>query len=193
MPSITVMDLYHAYRLYIDEDPTKERELEEPVWNDCDGREIMMWSKRVVKSGFKVKHGDAVHWLGQGYRNEALMFWDAKKDTFVWPHTEIDDYGSVPPNFRVGNEEDEFSPDHWIEDVDHNAYVFVSDTLLAEINKNLNEHVVVLKSISGEISRETHVNIKGTHHKVKVCGEKTAHDVFIFAVEGGIPSLFQYV
>jgi hypothetical protein len=81
--------------------------------------------------------GDALHWLGRGHRNENLLFWDSESQEIVPPYVEIDDYGSVPPRFRV--ETDGFNPEHWVSDVDHNAYVILGDELVEEIRELLRE------------------------------------------------------
>ena len=97
--------------------------------------ERKLWATKVIKAGlFKVDHGDAFHWLDEGYRNQNLLFWH-ETDGIMFPYTEIDDYGSVPPCFVVGN--GGFSPDHWSDMVDHNGLVFLSDELVAEIKENL--------------------------------------------------------
>jgi hypothetical protein len=99
------------------------------------GTERKLWATKVINAGlFKVHHGDAFHWLGQGYRNTNLLFWH-KDDGIMFPYCEIDDYGSVPPCFVVGN--GSFSPGHWSNEVDHNGIVFLSDELVAEIKENL--------------------------------------------------------
>jgi hypothetical protein len=97
--------------------------------------ERKLWATKVIKARlFKVHHGDAFHWLDEGYRNQNLLFWH-ETDGIMFPYTEIDDYGSVPPCFVVGN--GSFSPDHWSDMVDHNGLVFLSDELVAEIKENL--------------------------------------------------------
>ena len=120
-----------------DYDDTKDEEYMKAVPNfrDMMGTERVAWATKVIKAGlFKVDHGDAFHWLGQEYRNENLLFWH-ETDGIIFPYDEIDDYGSVPPCFVVGN--GSFSPDHWSDEVDHNGLVFLSDELVAEIKENL--------------------------------------------------------
>ena len=105
-----------------------------PNFSDMMKDERKLWATKVIKAGlFKVSHGDAFHWLGEGYRNENLLFWH-ETNGVMFPYCEIDDYGSVPPCFVVG---EGFSPDHWTDMVDHNGLVFLSDKLVAEIKENL--------------------------------------------------------
>lgn len=106
-----------------------------PDWHDMeeDGALQKKWMKKVIDAGlFKPKHGDGFHWLGQGYRNQDLWFWDKNKG-IISPCTEYDDYGSVPKHFLVGNGEDQFEPDHWKDIVDHNMIVFLAPELMKEI------------------------------------------------------------
>ena len=120
-----------------DYDDTKDEEYMEdlPEFGDMMGEERKLWATKVIKAGlFKVHHGDAFHWLGEGYRNTNLLFWH-ETDGIIFPYDELDDYGSVPPCFVVAN--GGFSPDHWSDMVDHNGIVFLSDALVAEIKENL--------------------------------------------------------
>ena len=64
-------------------------------------------------------HGSTLKFM-EGYRNEGLLFWDNVKKEIVDPFTEIDDYGSVPPRFKV----DRGREGQWLDEVDHNTYVF---------------------------------------------------------------------
>ena len=91
-----------------------------------------------------------------GYRNEGLYFWDAKNKEIVPPFTEVDDYGSVPPRFVVGD--GYFNPTDWLDEVDHNSYVFPSRTLIKEIKAFVDLHPNDHKMI---------VEINGTEYLVK--------------------------
>ena len=68
-----------------------------------------------------------------GYRNHNLLFWDAQNKTIVPPFSEIDDYGSFPPRFVVGD--GYFEPYDWLEEVDHNTNVFPAKTLIDEMKE----------------------------------------------------------
>ena len=106
-----------------------------PDWHDMEEDDTLQkkWMMKVINAGlFKPKHGDGFHWLGQGYRNQDLWFWDKEKG-IISPCTEYDDYGSVPKHFLVGNGEDQFEPDHWKDIVDHNMIVFLAPELMKEI------------------------------------------------------------
>jgi hypothetical protein len=183
MPAITEDDLYQAYIRFYDENSDEN---EEPEWKTFDGADIIRWSNRVVEYGlFTVKNGDPVHWLGQGYRNTNLMFWNAKENTFIWPYTEVDDYGSVPPCFLVGNADDEFLPDHWIYSVDHNSIVFVSDEIRDAINHNLENHCIVSKTSPQQFNRTSHVHIKGVRYCVEI------HQEIINPIEDNVFHFFE--
>ena len=106
-----------------------------PNWHDMEEDDTLQkkWMMKVINAGlFKPKHGDGFHWLGQGYRNQDLWFWDKEKG-IIPPCTEYDDYGSVPKHFLVGNDEDQFKPGHWKNIVDHNSYVFLAPELMKDI------------------------------------------------------------
>lgn len=110
-----------------------------PEFNNMYGKERIEWANKYIRSkptDFVVYHGDAFHWIAQGYRNEQLLFWH---DTCgaIPPFTEIDDYGSVPHCFIVGNDDGMFHPGNWVNDVDHNSIIFPSKELIEEINKRL--------------------------------------------------------
>ena len=72
----------------------------------------------------QIKRGDIVHIEEFGsYRNDGKLIFDGKK--LVNLCYDIDDYGSVPSSFTIG---DEFRSDHWIDVIDHNTIVWI-DTL----------------------------------------------------------------
>ena len=114
-----------------------------PDWVELYGNDLKYWADLAVKSSnLKIQHGDILWWLEErGYRNENLLFWHEDKGV-VFPYTEIDDYGSVPPCFRVGPD---FLPEFWFpceeynHKVDHNSLVFLEETLVQEIKENLQE------------------------------------------------------
>lgn len=68
--------------------------------------------------------GDIIHIIECGsYRNDGRMIYDGNQllDLYV----DIDDYGSVPPIFLVG---DEFLATHWLNTIDHNSIVWIDPT-----------------------------------------------------------------
>ena len=113
-----------------------------PDWNELCGNDLKYWANLAIKTyNLKVQHGDILWWQhAQTYRNEGLLFWHEDQGV-VFPYTEIDDYGSVPPCFRVGSE---FLPEFWFPSnygckVDHNSIVFLEDSLIQEIKDKLQE------------------------------------------------------
>jgi hypothetical protein len=76
-------------------------------------------------------NGATLEFPADGYRNNNLLFWDAQNKEIVEPFSEIDDYGSVPPRFVVGD--GYFDPFDWSEEVEHNSYVFPSKPLINEM------------------------------------------------------------
>jgi hypothetical protein len=90
-------------------------------------------------------NGQTIHFLNDEYRNNNLLFWDAQNQRIVHPFTEADDYGSVPPIFPVGD--GYFNPGDWIDEVEHNAIVFPSITLIREMKEFVKMHPTVRKMI----------------------------------------------
>jgi hypothetical protein len=76
---------------------------------------------------YDIKCGDIINFQGS-YRNEGKWIWDGTK--IVNLDTEVDDYGSVPPEFKVGKD---FQPNHWIDVVDHNSIIWLEDELFEDI------------------------------------------------------------
>ena len=91
---------------------------------------------RVLKA-YALKHnlhnGATIRVGGYTYRNVNLYFWDAQNEEIVEPFTQIDDYGSVPPRFVVGD--GYFNPNDWLDEVEHNTYVFPARPLINEMKE----------------------------------------------------------
>ena len=98
--------------------------------------------KRNLAKAYALKHelgnGATMKIGGYTYRNEGLYFWDAQNKEIVEPFTEIDDYGSVPPRFVVGD--GYFSPNDWLDEVEHNAFVFPARPLINEMKDFAEKH-----------------------------------------------------
>lgn len=125
---------------------------------------ILKWATLYAKDK-KLGNGSTIKFFDDSYRNEGLLFWDAIKKEIVEPFTEIDDYGSVPPRFVIGD--GDFEPYHWILQVKHNSYVFPSSDLIKDIKR-------VLKS-----NKDT-VTINHTEYPIKFDGNiKDLNSIFI--------------
>ena len=61
-----------------------------------------------------------------GYRNEGVYMWNGTK--VIALYTEVDDYGSVPPEIEIAQDND-FTPDSWVNLIDHNAIIWFSPEL----------------------------------------------------------------
>ena len=81
----------------------------------------------------KLHNGATLEFPADGYRNNNLLFWDAQNNEIVEPFTEIDDYGSVPPRFVVGD--GYFDPNDWVDEVEHNTYVFPARNLINQMKE----------------------------------------------------------
>jgi hypothetical protein len=93
----------------------------------------------------KLPNGQTIHYLNDDYRNSNLLFWDAQNKRIVYPFTEYDDYGSVPPIFPVGD--GYFNPGDWLDEVEHNSTVFPSITLIREMKAFVKEHPTEKKMV----------------------------------------------
>jgi hypothetical protein len=80
-----------------------------------------------------LKRGDVIHFGNDDYRNNNKLIFDGIK--LIELYTDIDDYGSVPPEFKVGKE---FKPTHWIKNyaMDHNTIIFLEPDLFETITLN---------------------------------------------------------
>jgi hypothetical protein len=107
---------------------------EEPIGNLLfDNQEVIDTVAAVFAKKNKLHNGATIHYLNDDYRNNNLLFWDAQNEKIVYPFTEYDDYGSVPPIFVVGD--GYFNPTDWLDEVEHNATVFPSMTLIREMKE----------------------------------------------------------
>jgi hypothetical protein len=86
----------------------------------------------------KLHNGATLEFPQDGYRNHNLLFWDAQNKEIVEPFTEMDDYGSVPPRFVVGD--GYFEPFDWLDEVEHNSFVFPARPLINEMKEFALEH-----------------------------------------------------
>jgi hypothetical protein len=94
------------------------------------------FKKQVIKEfaiSNKLGNGETMQLLGKGYRNHNLYFWDKLNKEVEYPFTEIDDYGSVPPQFVVGD--GYFNPTDWLREVEHNSFVFPARPLINELKE----------------------------------------------------------
>jgi len=71
------------------------------------------------------------------YRNDGKAIFDDKD--IISLYDELDDYGSVPPTFFIG---DEFPIMHWTDDVDHNQIVWIDTKAHRDQLLDIKDHVV---------------------------------------------------
>ena len=171
--------------MYADRERIKDMPKTVPNWDEVQDEKI--WVQKVIDAGiFKPKHGDGFHWLGDGYRNEGLWFWDKKKGV-IPPCTDYDDYGSVPDHFLVGNGEDQFKPGHWKDIVDHNSYVFLAPELMKDI-KNTAKSVIKTSKYSERPYKVWHTSvlIKGSVYAVQIDMDEIDETDNVFTLEEGL-------
>lgn len=98
--------------------------------------------------------GDVVC-FGGGYRNERKLIFDGTKLEHLY--TDIDDYGSVPPNYVVGDNLNEFDIGNFENLIDHNSINWLSKEKLQQIE---------LLEKNGKIYGK--VNIRGKEWKIYI-------------------------
>jgi len=86
----------------------------------------------------KLHNGATLEFPEHGYRNHNLLFWDAQNKMIIDTFDAIDDYGSVPPRFVVGD--GYFNPNDWLEEVEHNSFVFPARPLINEMKEFVEQH-----------------------------------------------------
>lgn len=142
-----------------------------PNWEEmeCMLDLCVAWTNRAVSEGLLkgIKHGDTIRWRHNAHdRNQGLMFW-SDADGIVLPYTRVDDYGSVPPCFRVG--EHGFTPDYWLNHVEHNSLFFMSHALLEDLKREVDET---------EEGEHPFLTIYGKEYEVRIEGTYPDDDVF---------------
>ena len=152
--------------------------LKTKIYNDNDYRHGL--AKKYAME-HTLHNGATLEFPEDGYRNINLLFWDAKNEEIVEPFTEIDDYGSVPPRFVVGD--GYFSPHHWLEEVDHNSYIFPAKSLIDEMKEFATQHPNTKKMI---------VQINGAEYIVTYSPKEMKNKWDACILEGDMSSLRVY-
>jgi len=73
-----------------------------------------------------------------GYRNDGKFIWNGKK--VIDLYTEVDDYGSLPPEIEIADDND-FTAYSWEDLLDHNNLVWYSPEIRDRIKDGLNENL----------------------------------------------------
>ena len=73
-----------------------------------------------------------------GYRNDGKFIWNGKK--VIDLYTEVDDYGSLPPEIEIADDND-FTAYSWEDLLDHNNLVWYSPEIRDRIKEALNENL----------------------------------------------------
>jgi hypothetical protein len=119
-----------------------EEDLKTKLYEDNEYRHSLA-KKYAMKH--KLHNGATLEFPEHGYRNHNLLFWDAQNNEIVEPFTDIDDYGSVPPRFVVGD--GYFNPNDWANEVEHNSFVFPARPLINEMKAFSLEHPNEMKMV----------------------------------------------
>jgi hypothetical protein len=118
-----------------------------------------------------MKRGDVIN-FGGVYRNENKMIFNG--NVLLHLHTNIDDYGSVPPYFVCGDKDDEFNIGDFEGLIDHNTINFLSYP-----KKNEIEFYVENDVIKGKVS------IKGKEWKIDFLNyyDKSVFEIYLYSLK----------
>jgi hypothetical protein len=93
-----------------------------------------LYPNRKYKKQFNVSHlkrGDIVHFGDNDYRNTNKLIFDGSKLECLY--TLVDDYGSLPPDYVVGDKLEEFNIGDFENLIDHNEIYWLSKEILQKI------------------------------------------------------------
>ena len=93
--------------------------------------------KKTYNPASFMSRGDVIHFEGDDYRNANKLIFDGEK--LVSLHYDVDDYGSVPPEFVVGDKENEFNIGDFEDLICHNTINWLSKDKLKEITFSIDE------------------------------------------------------
>ena len=125
------------------------------VSRDLSGDELFKKMTKYIKKQVReynpefvnIARGDVVIIENEsGYRNNGEFMWNGKK--VIKLYTEVDDYGSVPPEIEIADDND-FTAYSWENLVDHNNYVWYSPEIRDRIKDSLNENLSAQINIRG--------------------------------------------
>jgi len=94
--------------------------------------------------------GDVIHFGNDGYRNNNKMIFDGEKLKNLY--TGADDYGSVPPDFVCGDDDDNFNIGDFEHLIDHNYINWLSKEKLKEVELYLKDgNIMGRVTIKGKV------------------------------------------
>lgn len=73
----------------------------------------------IFREGVQPERGDLLKHTFNTYRNDLTYIYDGEEFVDLW--YDLDDYGSVPPDFTA----EEFPPDYWVDRIEHNNIIWV--------------------------------------------------------------------
>ena len=118
-----------------------------------------------------MKRGDVIN-FGGVYRNENKMIFNG--NVLLHLHTNIDDYGSVPPQFVCGDKDDEFNIGDFEGLIEHNSINFLSYP-----KKNEIEFYVENDVVKGKVS------IKGKEWKIDFLNyyDRSVFEIYLYSMK----------
>lgn len=137
-----------------------------PNFQEMIGAERRYWATKATYNlwGDMIRHGDTIFWIHIGEMNTNLLFWHMDTGA-IDPCYKVDPCGGVPECFPVGNQLGEFALQHWEEHGDTCNWIYVSKSLLDQIQ------------IMRDSGLHT-VSIRGTCVVVNILHNRPLHNAF---------------
>jgi len=90
-----------------------------------------------------LKRGDLIIFTKYGkdcerYRNEGVYIWNGTNIEYL--DSEIDDYGSIPPTFKIG---EEFPADYWTRIYEGKKYFMIAHNEILHMDEELYEKIII--------------------------------------------------
>lgn len=105
-----------------------ENEIDEDEIEEMSNPETIKIVNQSIRD--QLRRGDLVALSEERYRNDGVWIWNGNSVEAL--DYDIDDYGSVPESYRV-TADGPFTPDYWLESVDHNCIVHLDSDLLTGV------------------------------------------------------------
>ena len=129
------------------------RNVSEDIYGDELLKKMTAYIKKKVRENdrefLNIAKGDIVIIESEsGYRNTGKFIWNGKK--VVDLYTEVDDYGSVPPEIEITDDND-FDAYSWYDLIEHNNFVWYSPEIRDRIKDSLNNNLIAQIDIRGTL------------------------------------------
>ncbi len=113
--------------------------------------------------GLDVKRGDIIHLESDGdYRNDGKYIYDGEK--IVQLDYDMDDYGAIPSNFKILDDNLTFSATYWVDVIAHNTYIYWdTKPYIDQLVRNFKPTKIVEENIRNHVYRTYLVETSFVH------------------------------